>query len=76
MNVRIKHVPQDTEWTRSFNVLVPLDIQGKEGVLVQRGTNPTIYRGSVGHTVLIDNKPYCLPCWSVVDDCGASVKPS
>jgi len=69
MNIIVNHIPQDTEWNRSFNVLVPLEIQGKKGVLIQRGTNPTIWKGSMGHQISIDGKGYCVPSWAITATC-------
>lgn len=66
IQVTVKHIPQDTEWNRSFNVLVPLDIQGKTGELLKEAQPPNMQHGSIGAQVKIEGKHYCLPVWSFI----------
>jgi len=65
MTVTVKHIPQETEWQRSFNVLVPLTIQGREATLISLATPPSRYRGSMGHQISIDGQGYSVPSWAV-----------
>ena len=65
MTVTVKHIPQDTDWNRSFNVLVPLAIQGRAAKLISKATPPTQRSGSMGHQIEIDGKGYYVPSWAI-----------
>jgi hypothetical protein len=64
VKIIIKNIPQDTEWNKSFNVLVPLDIQGKEGELIEEEKHPTMTRGSIGAQISVEGKHYSIPGWA------------
>lgn len=60
----VKNIPQDSEWHMSFNVLVSLDIQGKEGFLIKKGKPPTWTRGSMSAEIKVGDKYYGVPDWA------------
>jgi len=59
------NIPQKTDWDRSFNVLVPLEIQGKECEVLKFGSPPEKYRGSTSTIIRIDGKIFGVPAWAV-----------
>jgi hypothetical protein len=64
--ILIKSIPQDSDWNKSFNVLVPLEIQGKGGILIKSAESPTCRKGSQSAIVWIDNKNYFIPSWAII----------
>lgn len=58
-------IPQDSEYRKSFNVLVPLAIQGKECKIIEKPKSPNTQRASVGWEVEIEGRGYTLPSWAV-----------
>jgi len=62
--VIVKPIPQDTEWNRSFNVLVPLNIQGKTGELMREAQSPNMQHGSIGAEIKIEDQVHSLPVWA------------
>jgi hypothetical protein len=60
----IKQIPQDTEYHRSFNVFVPLAIQGKPCCVVSIGG--IAKDGSIiSHKVSVEGKNYFIPAWAL-----------
>lgn len=62
---KVKNIPQDTEQHQSFNVLVPLHIQGKECTVIEFGKPPTMTRGSTSNIILVEGKQYAVPLWAI-----------
>lgn len=60
----VKHIPQDTDFHRSFNVLVPLHIQGQPCQLIERGGIGKSGR-TINHQIWIDGKAYGVPTWAL-----------
>jgi len=60
----VKPIPQDTEQHRSFNVLVPLNIQGKFCRIVKEGGR-TDRGGTIGHQICVEGRGYNVPTWAI-----------
>jgi hypothetical protein len=58
-------IPQEDEYKASFNVLVPLSIQGKPCKVLTPAQSPTAYRGSINPTVEVEGKRYQVPTWAI-----------
>ncbi len=61
----VNTIPQDTEYHKSFNVLVPIEIQGKEGILLAPSQRSNERRGSISARIRVDEKNYFVPSWAV-----------
>ena len=64
-NYKVKSNPQDTEWHQSFNVLVPLCIQGKECAVIEFGNPSTRTSGSTSTIIRVEGKQYAVPSWAI-----------
>jgi len=62
----VKNIPQDTDFHKSFNVLVPLDIQGKECQLISKGGIAQNGR-SMSHQIKVNNNFYSVPTWAIFE---------
>ena len=65
MKHRVVHINQEDHYQASFNVLVPLDIQGKECTVLSEGQPATLNRGTTSTYILVDGKRYGVPRWAV-----------
>ncbi len=66
----IKILNQDNWWEKSLNVLVPLEIQGKEGFLIEKELPPNTQRGSVSARVEVNGKIYGIPGFAYKIQCS------
>lgn len=66
----VKNIPQEKEFWRSFNVLVPLEIQGKQCELVSRGGTCKRTGRSISHGIRVGGNYYSVPVWSVMETLG------
>lgn len=63
----IVNIPQDNEYHRSFNVLVPLEIQGKPCRVVSIGGISRSGR-TIAHQVCVEGKGYSIPSWALKEN--------
>jgi hypothetical protein len=63
--VKVCELNQSDWWQKSFNVLVPLEIQGKNGILVALGQSPNQRHGSICPRILVRGKEYSVPVWAI-----------
>jgi hypothetical protein len=65
MPLRVKNIPQDDWYKRSFNVLVSLTIQGCLCELITRATRHKSTGASFGHTIKVQGQFYSVPVWAI-----------
>lgn len=65
MNVIVITLDQSNEHQKSFNCLVPLEIQGKTADLLEPAQPATTRHGSIGATIKVDDKCYIVPSWAI-----------
>jgi hypothetical protein len=69
MNGTVITIPQDDDWyKKSFNTLVPLNIQGCTCEIVRLGEPPTMKKGSTGTIIMVNGIVYTVPIWAVKAD--------
>ena len=58
-------IPQDNWYKKSFNLVVPLSIQGKPCEIIEESKSPNTYRGSMNMQISVEGKSYSVPRWAV-----------
>jgi hypothetical protein len=65
--MQIITIPQDNWYEKSFNVLVPLSIQGQPCRVLKAAERATFKQGTQSAVVLVNGKVYGVPGWAIVE---------